>query len=702
MNYLITGGTGFIGRFVIERLLTMPEANIHVLVRPGSEGKLDNIRDSLGASKERLSELCGDLTAQNLGIAETDLFKLKGKIDHVFHLAAIYDLTAEAEPQQKTNVEGTRNALQAAQTLDAGCFHHVSSIAVAGTYAGRFTESMFEQATGLDDPYFITKHQAERCVREEAEIPYRIYRPSMVVGHSKTGEMDKIDGPYYMFQLLETLGRALPSWLPLVGIEGGQFNIVPVDYVAEAMVHIAHQPDLDGQCFHLTDPTHYRLGELFNLIAAQSNKLPAFAWEVPNSTLNLLPKNAIPALATQTWVKNLLGRLGIAPSALGYVTYPTTYGCSNTQIALSNSTIKPPVLADYMPVLWRYWREYLSPQTKKAANRKSAAELSKEKVLLRRPEIMPYFKRAKDHWTWNTKSIFKSRSALEERVNNKVILLTGASSGIGAQVAHRLAFAGATVLLVARSKDTLEELAEDIRDQGGNAFAYPTNLADGDDCDRVCKLVTEEHGGVDILINNAGRSIRRSVKFSFDRFHDYERTMQINYFGSIRMAMNLLPGMLERDDGHIVNVSTVGVQANPARFSAYLGSKWALEGWSWATANELAHTGVTISTINYPLVRTPMIAPTKIYDYVPVMSPEKAVDWMLDMIVTRNKRKIGSLGVAALGMYYLFPKISETVVNASYQMVYEAPPKSELEKRERKKSQKRQEGNVKPIFKNVS
>ena len=701
MNYLITGGTGFIGRFVIERLLHMPEANIYVLVRPGSEGKLDNIRDSLGVSKERLSALGGDLTAQNLGIAETDMFKLKGKIDHVFHLAAIYDLNAEAEPQQKANVEGTRHALQAAQNLDAGCFHHVSSIAVAGTYSGRFDESMFEQATGLDDPYFITKHQAERCVREEAKIPYRIYRPSMVVGHSKTGEMDKIDGPYYMFQLLETLGRALPSWLPLIGIEGGQFNIVPVDYVAEAMVHIAHQPNLDGQCFHLTDPAHYRLGELFNLIASQSNKLPAFTWEVPNSILNLLPKNAIPALATQSWVKNFLERLEIAPGALSYVTYPTTYDCSSTQHALANSTIAPPALANYMPVLWRYWREHLSPQTKKSANRKSAAELSKEKVLLRRPEIMPYFKRAKDHWTWNTKSVFQSRSALEERVNDKVILLTGASSGIGAEVAQRLAFSGATVLLVARSKDKLEELAEDIQDHGGNAFAYPTNLADGDDCDRVCKLVIEEHGGVDILINNAGRSIRRSVKFSFDRFHDYERTMQVNYFGSIRMAMNLLPGMLERNEGHIVNVSTVGVQASPARFSAYLGSKWALEGWSWATANELAHTGVTISTINYPLVRTPMIAPTKIYDYVPVMSPEKAVDWMLDMIITRNKRKIGSLGVVALGMYYLFPKISETVVNASYQMVYEAPPKSELEKRERKKSKIRLEGNVKPIFKDV-
>ncbi len=301
-------------------------------------------------------------------------------------------------------------------------------------------------------------------------------------------------------------------------------------------------------------------------------------------------------------------------------------------------------------------------------------ERSRDKVLFRRPKILPYFKRAKDHWVWNTKSIFKSQSALEERVNGKVVLLTGASSGIGAVVALRLAFAGAKVILVARSKDKLEEIAEDIRDQGGNAFVYPANLADGEDCDRVCQQVIQEHGGVDILINSAGRSIRRSIKFSFDRFHDYERTMQINYFGAIRMAMNLLPGMLERNEGHIINVSTVGVQALPARFSAYLGSKCALEGWSCAAANELAHTGVTVSTINYPLVRTPMIAPTKIYDYIPVMSPEKAVDWMLDMIVTRNKRKLGPLGLAAQGMYYTLPKISETIVNISYQMVYEVPP----------------------------
>ena len=150
--------------------------------------------------------------------------------------------------------------------------------------------------------------------------------------------------------------------------------------------------------------------------------------------------------------------------------------------------------------------------------------------------------------------------------------------------------------------------------------------------------------------------------------------MQLNYFAALRLAMNLLPVMEARDEGHIINVSTVGVQANPARFSAYLGSKWALEGWTWVAANEYAHTNLRFSSINYPLVRTPMIAPTKIYDYLPVMSPETAVNWLLDVVITQNKRKLGIFGKGALAMYYLLPKTSESIVNLSYQSLFETPP----------------------------
>lgn len=300
----------------------------------------------------------------------------------------------------------------------------------------------------------------------------------------------------------------------------------------------------------------------------------------------------------------------------------------------------------------------------------------RNKIQFRKPKILPHFRRFADHWKWNAKRIFNAERALEDRVSGKVVMLTGASSGIGALVAHKLAAAGATVLMTARSKDKLQDLANDIGDSGGKADVYVGNLTVMEDCDRICREALRDHGRVDILINNAGRSIRRSIKFTFDRFHDYERTMQLNYFGSIRMAMNLLPGMLEREEGHIINVSSWGVQGNPARFSAYVASKCALEGWNSVAANEFAHTGVRFSTINYPLVRTPMIAPTKIYDHIPAMSLETAADWMLEVVITRNKRKLGLLSKGALAMNYILPETSETIANVSYQVVHEDPPSS--------------------------
>ena len=139
-------------------------------------------------------------------------------------------------------------------SADAGCFHLVSSIAAAGRYRGTFTERMFDEAEGLDLPYFRTKHESEGLVRTTCRVPWRIYRPGMVVGHSRTGVIDKIDGPYYLFKAIQKLRDCLPRWVPLVGIEGGHINLVPVDFVAAALVHLAHAPGQDGECFHLTDP----------------------------------------------------------------------------------------------------------------------------------------------------------------------------------------------------------------------------------------------------------------------------------------------------------------------------------------------------------------------------------------------------------------------------------------------------------------
>src|SRR5688500_4683693 len=266
MSYFVTGATGFIGRHLVSRLLARKEP-VHVLVRKDSLKKLEAIGKRMGWDMKRVLPVVGDMTAAKCGVGAAQVRALKGKVKHFFNLAAIYDLAASAESQRVANIDGPQHALDLAVAIEAGAFHHASSIAAAGLYPGVFREDMFDEAEGLDDPYLRTKHDSEGLVRDEKRIKWRIYRPGMVVGHSQTGEMDKIDGPYYFFTFLKKLREMLPPWMPTLGIEGGRINVVPVDYVVDAMDHIAHKPRLDGHCFHLTDPEPMRVGEVLNTFA---------------------------------------------------------------------------------------------------------------------------------------------------------------------------------------------------------------------------------------------------------------------------------------------------------------------------------------------------------------------------------------------------------------------------------------------------
>ncbi|MGZ4351621.1 MAG: SDR family NAD(P)-dependent oxidoreductase, partial [Solirubrobacteraceae bacterium] len=253
-------------------------------------------------------------------------------------------------------------------------------------------------------------------------------------------------------------------------------------------------------------------------------------------------------------------------------------------------------------------------------------------------------------------------------VKGKTVLITGASSGIGRAAALKISAAGGISLLVARSADKLEETRQEIEDAGGHAHTYSADISDPESVDKLVEQVLADHPAVDVLVNNAGRSIRRSVALSYDRFHDFERTIKLNYLGTIKLIMGLLPQMRDRRSGHVVNVSSIGVQTNPPRFSAYVASKAALDAWTRVVGSESIGDNVHFTTIHMPLVRTPMIAPTKIYDSFPTISPDEAADLICEAIRSKPKHVGTRLGTFGEVAYALFPKAVDQILSTAYKV----------------------------------
>ncbi|GAC1385373.1 MAG: SDR family oxidoreductase [Marmoricola sp.] len=637
MNYFVTGATGFIGRNLVKELIENRSGDVYVLCRASSVARLETLYPQWGGG-ERIKPVIGDLGTEQLGIDKGWIKDHVGDIDHFFHLAAIYDMTASDELNEMMNVGGTRNALALAEAVKVGTFHQVSSVAASGDFRGVFDESMFDEGQGLPSPYHRTKFESEKIIRTESTIPWRVYRPAIVVGDSETGEMDKIDGPYYFFPLLKRMRDSLPGWLPLVGVDLGDTNLVPVDYVAKAMDFLAHVPGHDGEAFHLVNPEPQNTVEMINLFAAAAGA-PQFATPIDRSVTSKLPTGMLPASLrpgalfaavmrqpiVHAALNQTVGRLGIPAEVLEHTSFPAVYATKRTEKALAGSGIAVPDLESYAGTLWSYWEDYLDD------------------------------------------SITRDKAAVAA-LKGKTVVITGASSGIGLVTALQVAKAGAVPILVARGKHKLEATKAVIEAHGGTAHTYACDLSDLEAIDGLTAQLSKDFERIDFIVNNAGRSIRRSLKLSEDRFHDFERTMQLNYFGAIRLVIGLLPKMREQHSGHIVNISSIGVLTNPPRFSAYVASKAALDAWSNVVSSELVGDGVTFTSIHMPLVRTPMIAPTKLYDRFPTISPAQAAHKIVTALVEKPHEintVTGNLGALA---HQLAPKAAFRVLNMAYQV----------------------------------
>lgn len=339
MAYLVTGATGFIGRFLVPELLERGET-VHVLVRPGEDSVLrfNRCKHAWDAG-DRIRPVRGDLSAPGLGINAGWIAAQRGSIDHIIHLAGGYDAT---EPGG-----GTERVVELAAALEAGMLHHISTVHVAGVWDGLYTEDMFEVGQELTTPYQRAMLRAEQAVREQDRVPWRIYRPSIVIGHSRTGEIDRIDGPYYFFRLLR-MAAQLPRILPVVAPKLGDTNMVPVDFVARAIDHIAHQPGPGGGTYHLADPREQSVADVFNLFADEAGA-PHLVEVMPKETLDMTLK--VPGMG---W---MLKQVGVPNEVIAHSEFACRFDTTRTAGALAGTDIKVPPLAGYAPVIWKYWIE---------------------------------------------------------------------------------------------------------------------------------------------------------------------------------------------------------------------------------------------------------------------------------------------------------------------------------------------------------
>lgn len=595
----VTGGTGLIGRRAVEAMIDRG-AEVTLMLRSSDsavrEERLSALEARAAAADTTLRRVSGDLSSAGLGLDEAGLDALRTATD-VLHAAALYDLSASDDEIAAANDLGTGHLIQALRTASfPGTLHHVSSIAVAGDFKGTFTEAMFDEGQRLKHAYHRSKHSAEKRVRESG-LPHRIYRPSSVVGDSKTGEMDKVDGIYFGFESLRWLARNVPAWvrLPVPKVRG-RFNVVPVDFVAAALVHIALADEVEGTVFHLVDPKPPRVEKLAAALlrAGGGPRLgPALDPSLLGGALSIA--RGLPSV--KELVRGFQEDGGVPRGAMEAMNLRVRFDASNTEKALEGSNIRCPRFEDYARPILRYYEDHLDPRSLRPGRYRAA-------------------------------------------LTGKVVLVTGASRGIGAAVARQAAAAGAVVILVARGAEALELVAQQIREEGGEAYVRVTDLSDFAAIDALVESVLAEFEGIDVLINNAARSIRRPISDALDRFHDYERTMGLNYFTPVRLTLGFLPSLRERG-GHISNVLSMGVLIPGPYFSAYLASKAALDSFGDSLAAELSHEDLCVSAIYLPLVATEMMAPTEAYkNRNDVMTPPEAAELVLDAVVDRRRRQM--------------------------------------------------------------
>ncbi len=719
LKYFVTGGTGFIGRHLVGQLLDRGGV-VFCLVRENSQPKLEELRYRFGVDETRLIAVIGELTQAELGISAKDLARLHG-IEHFFHLAGLH--TQEALENHfehiadkewsawQVNVLGTQQAVAWAEQMGVKQFHFMSTTKVAGDYDGIFREDMIGNLADIKNLFSRTKHEAELFVRNHCRIPYKIYRPATVVGDTKTGEIDRPTGPYQLFGVIKRIRDSLPPWVPLPSFDGGWLNLVPVDYVAQAVAHIAHQDihkdihkdnykdNLPGKCFHITDTYNYRVGDgirVFMRAARGPDMTISISGGVWAGLFHLFAKIIELVGPINHFYRMALKELGLSPEIVELIQSRTQFDNRDSQRILVNAGLFVPRLDEYAPQVWEYWEENLDP------------------------------------------ALFQNKS-LGHFVENKTIVITGATSSLGRATALRLARAGARVVLVAEREEALKKLIDEINadiailhsvrsaelvaDSAVNANIKNPNIksngasqnpqqnlaayfacdlqglnyqaADPDastqphynpyeneTCRELIRRIKVEYGVVDFLINYAGYTERSLISDDSNKYgqslHDYHIMMQLNYFVPVQLMRGLMPAMAVYGRGHVINVTTNGLMIYESSFAAYRSAQAALDGFTRSAALEYAEQGIDFTQVHIDLLRdsttsikTSRFSTERALRFIPVTSTEDAVEKISHAIIHKPRRVVDRLGVLINILDQLAPKIVDLLARTVFGAVQE-------------------------------
>ena len=559
MIYFVTGGAGQIGRFLIPRLLERG-GSVYMLVGDDELGEFARLRAAWGAGEGQLIPVTGDVSRIRLGVSQHFQGQLKHKLDHFFHLATEFDFAADGEAQARRNVDGVRRALGLAETLHAGCFHLLSSVAAVGRFVGLSDEQTFAEAPTLNNPYYVSYYYAERLVRAST-LPWRIYRPGVVVGDSLDGATNGINGLYYFFEAIRSLGEALPPWLRGATPEGGSLNLVPVDYVGQALDHLAHLQQGDGECFLLTHPQGISAGQLLRLLVvlAGGPTLSVWSQRLPYGLLSGLR----PGAAGYALSERFLAPFGVPVEALELATSPTRYDGSKARELLEPADIHCPDVDEYVDVLWRYWLDRLSDLNSRG----------------------PLLGRLVDGWYGR-----RNHSALSREVSGKVVVVAGYPGQLAGSCAGKLSAAGAELILVGAGKRRLQSEADRLARGGARPKPYVCDLDEAAACARVARKILKNYGHVDVLLNISNQADGGAGAAGAS---SAAPGALARHLGAMHLVHELSASMIARRQGHIVNVV-----ARPR--GATLAARSAADLVSRLLAAELASCGVRFDYLALP------------------------------------------------------------------------------------------------------